>query len=193
MKYLFTITFILTLIFIQCSDNKNEISENQIVGMRKTAVDFMKELKGILINQMQTGGVVKAVSVCSDTAQVLTNNYGIEKGVLIKRVSFKNRNENNYPDKFEQGVLKRFQLMYQNNELNNETEYAEIVSEGEYKYLWYLKPIIIQPECLNCHGSESDMMPEVKELIAQNYPGDKALDYKAGDLRGAVSVKKLIE
>jgi hypothetical protein len=56
-----------------------------------------------------------------------------------------------------------------------------------------MKPIIVQVECLNCHGSRTDIMPDVKNLIAQNYPGDKAIGYKMGDLRGAVSIKKVIE
>jgi hypothetical protein len=37
------------------------------------------------------------------------------------------------------------------------------------------------------------MMPEVKELIALKYSGDKAVGYNIGDLRGAVSVKKVVE
>ncbi len=156
-------------------------------------MEFMKSLKSILINQIQTNGVAKAVSVCSDTAQVLTNNYGIKKGVYIRRVSLKNRNENNSPDDFEKKILNKFELLKQNNELNDKTEHFEIVKESEFTYLRYLKPILIQAECLNCHGGENDMMPEVKELIAQTYSNDKAVGYNIGDLRGAVSLKKAIE
>jgi hypothetical protein len=133
------------------------------------------------------------VSVCSDTAHLLTNNFGIQKGVYIRRVSFKNRNGNNYPDDFEKKVLSKFELLYQNKELNSETEHAEIVQEGEFKYLRYLKPILVQAECLNCHGSGNDIMPEVKQLIAQEYPNDKAVGYLIGDLRGVVSLKKVVE
>ncbi|MDH3268745.1 MAG: DUF3365 domain-containing protein, partial [Ignavibacteria bacterium] len=61
------------------------------------------------------------------------------------------------------------------------------------KYLRYLKPIIIQAECLNCHGSQTEIMPDVRNLITQKYPDDKAIGYKPGDLRGAVSIKKAIE
>ena len=142
---------------------------------------------------MQTNGVLQAVSVCSDTAQVLTNNFGVERGIYIRRVSLKNRNVNNFPDDFEKRILNQFELLHQNNELNNETEFAGIVSEGDYKYLRYLKPIVVQDECLNCHGSKSDMMPKVNNLIVQKYPQDNATGYKVGDLRGAVSIKKSIE
>ena len=183
----------LVFLFIQCSENKQDVSKDQLIAMRTTATDFMKELKGILVEQIQSGGVVQAVSVCSDTAQLLTNEFGVERGVFIKRVSMKNRNENNYPDDFEKRILNRFELLKQNNEINNETEYAQIITEGDYKYLRYLKPIFVQAECLNCHGNQTDMMPEVNNLIAQEYPQDKATGYKVGDLRGAVSIKKSIE
>lgn len=176
-----------------CSENKIEVSENQIAGMRATAVEFMKDLKSILINQIRTNGMLSAVSVCSDTAQILTNNFGVQKGVYVKRVSLKNRNVNNAPDDFEKRVLNKFTLMQLNNELNDDSEYAEIVEEGEFKYLRYLKPILVQAECLNCHGSENDISPEVEQLINQEYPNDNAVGYKIGDLRGAVSLKKNIK
>jgi len=194
MKYFVSVLVLFfSLLMLSCSENKMEISEDQIVGMRTTAMEFMKDLKGVLINQIQTKGVMQAVSVCSDTAQVLTNNFGVQKGVFVRRVSFKNRNINNLPDDFEKKVLNKFELLHQNKELNSETEHVEIVQEGEFKYLRYLKPILVQAECLNCHGSETDIMPEVKQLISLEYADDKAFGYMIGDLRGAVSLKKVIE
>lgn len=194
MKYFISaLALIFSLSLLSCSENKVEVNEDQVIGMRITAMEFMKNLKGILISQIQTNGVLQAVSVCSDTAQVLTNNFGVQKGVFIKRVSFKNRNENNLPDDFEKKVLSKFEMLHQNKELNDATEHAEIVQEGEFKYLRYMKPILVQAECLNCHGSENDIMPEVKQLIAQEYSNDKAVGYFVGDLRGAVSLKKVIE
>ena len=193
LKALFTTTVFFLVLLIGCADNKVEISENQVSGMRASALEFMKELKGILINQIQTNGILRAVSVCSDTAQVLTNSFGIQKGVYIKRVSLKNRNLNNAPDDFEKLILNKYALMQQNNELSGDTEYAEIVEEGEFKYLRYVKPILVQTECLNCHGSENDIIPEVKQLISQAYPNDKAVGYKVGELRGIVSLKKVVQ
>lgn len=189
--YFFIVLF--GVLLLSCSENKVEVNEHQVAGMRKTAMEFMKDLKGILISQIQTNGILQAVSVCSDTAQVLTNNFGVQKGVYIKRVSLKNRNVNNAPDDFEKMILNKFTRMQQNNELSGETEYAEIVEEGEFKYLRYVKPILVQAECLNCHGSENEIMPEVKQLISQAYPDDKAIGYKIGDLRGVVSLKKAVQ
>jgi len=194
MKYFISaLALFFYLLLLSCSENKVEVSEQEIAGMRTTAMEFMKDLKGVLINKIKTNGVLQAVSVCSDTAQVLTNNFGVQKGVFVRRVSFKNRNVNNSPDDFEKKVLSKFELLHQNKELNSETEHVEIVQEGDFKYLRYLKPILVQAECLNCHGNETDIMPEVKQLIAQEYSKDKAVGYKIGDLRGAVSLKKVVE
>ncbi len=94
---------------------------------------------------------------------------------------------------FEKRALNKFELLKQSNDLDSETEFAEIITEGDYTYLRYLKPIILQAECLNCHGNLENMMPDVKDLIAQNYPADRATGYKVGDLRGTVSIKISIE
>lgn len=194
MKYFISgLALLFSLLLLNCSEKKEEISESQIIGMRTTAMEFMKNLKGVLINQIQTNGVLQAVAVCSDTAQVLTNDFGVKKGVYIRRVSLRNRNANNFPDDFEKKVLSKFEMLSQNKELISDTEHAEIVQEGDFKYLRYMKPILVQAECLNCHGSETDIMPEVKQLIAQEYSDDKAVGYKVDDLRGAVSLKKVFE
>ena len=194
MKFFLNASFIiLHILFMSCTEKRTEINKSELQGMRKTSAEFMKTLKGILLREMQSNGVVEALSVCSDTAQILTNNFGLQKGVFIRRVSFKNRNVNNYPDDYEKKILAEFELLKQNNELDDKTEHFEIVKQGEFSYIRYLKPILIQAECLNCHGNKEAMLPEVKELIRVKYPEDKAFGYKVGDLRGTVSVKKVIE
>ncbi len=190
--FLFAVVVISSLL-LNCSDKEIEVTEDQKEQMRTTAADFMGELKNILLNQVETNGVVSALDVCSDTAQVLTNEFGLQRGVFISRVSLKNRNKNNFPDDYEQNVLNSFHEMMSNNKLDEKTEQIELVKEGEFTYLRYMKPILIQPGCLNCHGSESRMLEEVSKQIAERYPDDKARNYKPGDLRGAVSIKKLIE
>ncbi len=191
---LIPLLFLLMLV-ISCGGNEKqaEVPEQNKAELRKAAADFMSELKGILMNQVKTNGFASAVKVCSDTARVLTSNFGMQRGIFIKRVSFKNRNKNDYPDEFESKVIKQFEQMKEEGKLDKTTEYFEVVKEGEFKYLRYVKPIIVEAPCLNCHGS-SDVIPkEVKEILSKKYPDDKATGYVVGDLRGAVSVKKLIK
>jgi cytochrome c551/c552 len=43
--------------------------------------------------------------------------------------------------------------------------------------------------CLSCHGSDAQIPGPVKKQIASSYSKDLATGYKAGELRGAFSVK----
>lgn len=182
-------------VLVSCTKKADEISvtENQKEEMRKTAGDFLKHLKGILVNEIQSNGIVSAVAVCSETAHILSNNFGLERGVFIKRVSFKNRNQFNYPDEYESEILNKFASMKQRGELNENSEHSEIITVEEIKYIKYMKPIFIQAECLNCHGKENEIADPVKKIINKEYPQDKAIGYSPGDLRGAVSIKKLLD
>ena len=142
---------------------------------------------------MQSGGVSVALTVCSDTAQMLTADFASLKGINVKRVSFKNRNENDYPDPFELQGLKYFEEMNEKGILKDGSEYVKIVTENNGEFIRYLKPIFVSDVCLNCHGDSNLFSPEVKALLHKNYPNDKAIDYKIGELRGAVSIQKKLE
>lgn len=190
--FIFSI-LIIYLTLPACSQKPQpKITEELKASLRADAKSFMESLKSVLIKEIQTNGIVRAVSVCSDTAQVLTNNYGISKGIYIKRVSFKNRNPMNVPDEFETKVLKMFEEQFKQKQLKPESEYAELFEQNGVYKVRYMKPIFVQPECLNCHGAEEQISDQVKEVINKIYPDDKAKGYQMGDLRGAVSILKTL-
>jgi len=180
-------------IVLSCTQKSgSEIPQQLQSALRSDAKTFMDSLKSVLIKEIQSNGIVSAVSVCSDTAQILTNNFGISKGIYIKRVSFKNRNPLNVPDEFESKVLKMFEALQAKNQIKPETEYIELIEADGISKVRYMKPILVQPECLSCHGAEDQISPQVKEIINKIYPDDKAKNYQIGDLRGAVSIQKTL-
>ncbi len=190
-KLLFVLLISCFLIAGCSSEKQTEIPESTKLEMRENAEEFMSGLRNILLNEIKNNGFVAAVYVCSDTAQVMTNNFGVEKGVYIKRVSFKYRNEINIPDEFETEGLKYFEQIKNEDKLDSLSEYIKVVEEKNINYLRYMKPILVQQPCLNCHGMEEQIMPEVSELINSNYKNDKAKNYQVGDLRGAISIQKV--
>ncbi|BDQ03368.1 DUF3365 domain-containing protein [Ignavibacterium sp.] len=193
MKKIIGFSILTLFILVSCSQkDKPEITEELKTALRSDAKTFMESLKSVLIKEIQTNGIVNAVSVCSDTAQILTNNYGVSKGIYIKRVSFKNRNPLNVPDDFESKVLKMFEEQFNKNQLKPESDYVELIEQNGVYKVRYMKPIFVQPECLNCHGTEEQISPQVKDLINKVYPNDKAKGYQMGDLRGAVSIQKTL-
>ena len=189
----FSIIFFFLTLWFGCGEKpKPEPTEQIKNGLRTDAKEFMSSLKSILVKEMQTDGIVAAVSVCSDSAQILTNNYGVKKGIYIKRVSFKNRNPNNSPDEFESRVLKHFEELKSRDKLNETTEYIDVVEVEGVTSVRYLKPIIMQAPCLSCHGPVENIGADVKAILKANYPNDKATGYRIDDLRGAVSIQKTL-
>jgi hypothetical protein len=45
------------------------------------------------------------------------------------------------------------------------------------------------PLCINCHGAKENIAPEVKVILGDKYPDDRATGFKVGDVRGAISIK----
>lgn len=55
-------------------------------------------------------------------------------------------------------------------------------STGE---IHFFKSIILQPMCLNCHGTPGkEIQPSTLSRIQELYPVDQAVNFKDGDLRG---------
>lgn len=192
LSVLFSVIFI--VVFVSCGNDTSKVkpSEEQVAQLRTAAGSFMKKLKSVLVNEMQNNGVVKAVNVCSDTALILTAKIGESENISIKRVSEKNRNPQNIPDDFELTILEKFKTLQSSKKIDVETEYAEITQLNGKEIIRYMKPIFLQDECLTCHGSSDYIPDEVNAILIRKYPNDKARDYSAGDLRGAVSIIKII-
>jgi hypothetical protein len=49
-----------------------------------------------------------------------------------------------------------------------------------------LRPLVVEPVCLTCHGPKDTVAVSVRERLAALYPEDAALGYTAGELRGAL-------
>jgi hypothetical protein len=47
----------------------------------------------------------------------------------------------------------------------------------------------VQEKCLACHGDPAEIDPAVRQVVAVTFPADAAVGYRAGDLRGAISVR----
>ena len=66
----------------------------------------------------------------------------------------------------------------------------EVVTEPAGQYFRFMKPILVQQKCLFCHGSRDQMPEPIRMLLKKHYPFDVATGYKAGELRGTVSIKQ---
>ena len=154
---------------------------------RVAAKELSEAIRGLLMQEMETGGFEGAVAVCATKAQARTADYRRTSGNDIRRVSLRRRNPGNEPDAYERRVLESFDRLPA--EARSGAEHWELVREDGREALRYLKPLVANAMCLTCHGEKPRIPPAVLAVIAREYPDDRATGFSAGDVRGAVSVR----
>ncbi|WP_035416062.1 Tll0287-like domain-containing protein [Ferrimonas kyonanensis] len=147
--------------------------------------EFAGTLKPALMQAMQQGGPVAAVSVCAEQAPQMAAELEARSGWQIKRLSLKPRNpQAGAADGWERQSLLAFERRHADGEPVSEL-LASQYDEQQYRLM---KAIAIQGPCLTCHGA--NVAPQLAEAIDSLYPDDHARGYELGQVRGAFSVVK---
>lgn len=165
--------------------------EEALQEARRLADDLGDKIRGLLVQELQRGGPVSALRVCSEVAQEMTREFNRHTGHHARRVSVRYRNPQNLPDGYEQQVLVRMEV--ENRQKHLGKEYVDVVKEENVKVLRYMRPLTVAPVCITCHGPKETMTPEIKRMLTERYPEDRATGFQDGDLRGAISVKIVLK
>ena len=161
----------------------DELKEIYKTG-NEVSMKLLKNLGKNLKKEMKSSGIVGAIEFCHTNAYPLAEkfNSNLPEGISVKRVSSKYRNPVNKPLQDEEKILKAIEDSF---EVTPKGLLQE-VSEGEYKFY---KPLrIAKPVCLKCHGNSDQIPAPIQKFLKENYPEDRAVDYKMRDLRGAIVV-----
>lgn len=136
-------------------------------------------ISGELKKALANGDIEHALRYCNENAYPITDSLAKANEVTIKRVSNKNRNPRNKSDKMEDFLMKGFGIdLSEGNDLT-----PKLILKDD-SVIFY-KPIITQAFCLNCHGEPGKEITFRNDSIIQTlYPRDKAVGYKANELRG---------
>jgi len=104
---------------------------------------------------------------------------GKENGWQVRQVASKFRNPDHAPASAQEREV--IDLFHRHPEINGLWEPA---TAEQGAGLNYYRRINVEPSCLACHGTKASRPAFVKD----NYPNDKAFDFKVGDLRGMYAV-----
>jgi hypothetical protein len=152
---------------------------------------FLQELGEAMTREMTKGGPVEAIKVCAELAPEIANRLSRETGWRVTRVGTRVRNPLlGMPDIWEQNVLEEFAARAAKGESLAGMSHGEVVTEPGRQYFRFMKAIPVQPKCLLCHGPAETIPETIQTILKMHYPFDAAIGYKAGDLRGAVSIKQ---
>lgn len=161
---------------------------------RKLSTSLLVQLRGELVREMERTGPIRAIVVCKYSVPEVTSAISRQSGMRVTRVALRPRNRAlGEPDSWEQKVLLDFEKRLAKGERADTMEFSEMVQEPLGKAMRYMKAIPMGQPCMACHGPVSQLSEGVRAQLAAEYPGDKAVEYRVGQIRGGVSVKKSIK
>jgi len=161
--------------------------ERALAEARAAADGLAREIRGLLVSELEKGGAAGAVAACAAGAQAKTAEFRNRTGVDVRRTSLRHRSPGNAPDAWERVGLEAFDRLPV--AARPEAERWEVVREDGRESLRYLKPVVTNAMCLACHGAPAAIPTPVRKALEDAYPGDTATGFAAGDVRGAISVR----
>lgn len=157
---------------------------SEIPSEWKAAVDrafvafqqLQERLQRRLLDELASQGPAGAVGVCREVAPALTESVARETNLLLGRTSHRLRNPVNRARTWAQ-------------------EYVDANAgrpASEVQPVWFdlggrigvLRPIATGGLCLLCHGQPDGMDPQLRAVLAELYPNDRAVGFREGELRG---------
>lgn len=167
-----------------------EAPADRVAASRNAVKELQTTLVGELQAAMKAGGPTNAIEVCNTKAGAIAAELSKKSGLGIGRTSLKVRNPKNAPDAWETKVMQDFEARKAKGEDPAALEYSEVVTRHGKKEFRYMKalPVAQGMPCPVCHGEKIE--PAVKAKLQQLYPRDKAVGFKVGDLRGAVTIRQ---
>jgi hypothetical protein len=179
---------------LAASGNPDAELQARVEEAKALTADFVKQLGGSMQREMQAGGPAAALKVCRELAPDIANELSLQKGWQVTRVGTRVRNPMlGLPDAWEQGVLQEFEQRAAQGEKFDDMIHFEVVEEPAGKSLRFMKAIGLAPQCVACHGSAGQIAEPVRAQLQTLYPHDRAVGYRPGDLRGAVSIRQPLE
>jgi len=164
---------ILAVVLALAGCDRSKINESKYKEAGAAAVlPFKKSLKGALVAGLEQGPV-NAISVCRVEAPKLAEKASTASA-KVGRTSSKLRNPANAPKAWMEPLLRSYE-----NDPEGREPAVVIIDENT---VGYVEPIFLQPLCVTCHGAT--LAPDLAAKIEELYPGDQAVGYEAGDLRG---------
>lgn len=146
------------------------------------ALGTKKVLGKNLMGTIQKKGTEEALAFCNHEAIPLTDSMSVYYKAKIKRVSDKNRNPNNKANAEELEYISQFKSLVAENK-----EIKPITKEKDNTVHFYY-PIVTNTMCLQCHGKQENIKPEVQKKITELYPNDLATGYGENEVRGIWSI-----
>ena len=164
-------------------------SQADIDQARSIATRVPASLLTVLTAELANGPAA-AIEACRVKAPELAKSASAQTGWQIHRAGLRPRSPNGIPDAWERVTLEQFDAKRAAGAEPATLERYEVVTEDGRHFVRYGKALPTQALCTQCHGTPDQLGPGVAARLAVLYPGDRAVGYTAGQIRGGLFMKK---
>jgi hypothetical protein len=158
---------------------------------RVVATAVPPKLLQLLTEAIANSSAADAVTVCRDAAPKMAKAASEQSGWQIRRVSLRNRNPRAVPDAWERETLEDFDRRAAAGESPASLERATVQTVDGKPLQRYMRALPTQGLCLSCHGPAEQLAAGVAERLKALYPEDRAVGYGLGQIRGAMTLKRV--
>ena len=169
----------------------DDIPRAALEEARKASNELVVSVRSELVKAIEASGPLRAIVVCKYTVPEIASAVSRKYGARVTRVSLTPRNPSlGWGDAWEQSALMNFDERVAKGEKADNLEHAEVTAEPSGKFLRYMKALPMRAECMHCHGPAEQMSESIRNHLAHDYPHDRAVGLRLGQVRGAVTYKK---
>ncbi len=163
----------------------------QMQATRAVSGELLKTLSGKLQESMKANGPAESITVCKSIAPQIALGLADKTGWKITRVGTRVRNvDMGTPNVWQHKALGHLNADLKSGAKPETLEWSEVVTENGKPTLHYAKAIVLQTQCVACHGTAEQLAPGVADKLKLEYPHDQATGYAPGQLRGAVVISR---
>jgi Protein of unknown function (DUF3365) len=130
-----------------------------------------QQLLGELTAAIDTHGTRAAISICKVRAPELAAAVGSQHGLRLGRTSHRLRSPDNQPPAWARSAV----------DAPGDDARLFVGPDGQ---LGVLRPILLLPMCVQCHGEPAQLATGVAEALQRLYPQDRATGFAPGQRRG---------
>jgi len=184
MKTLILLILAGILIFGYVSYRDTKINQEIIEKGTDISGKLVKAIMAKLTFEIQENGLPGAIDYCSVHAIPITDSISKNEQVKISRVSHKARNPLNVADKREIEMIEQYILQQ-----NEGKQLVPQVVTGNGQKTFYSTVVLSSPVCLSCHGEYNSIDENVRKVINERYPDDKAVNFSLNEIRGMFKIE----
>jgi hypothetical protein len=157
---------------------------------KAVAMSVPPRLLSVLQAEIARSGPEGAIATCREQAPAMAREASEKSGWAVRRVSLRNRNPKAVPDAWERAALEDFDRRAAAGESPATLERAETVQENGQAVQRYLRALPTAEPCTSCHGTPDRISAAVATQLKTLYPDDRAVGYRVGEIRGAITLRR---